>query len=97
MLAYPAHDLALWDLLEAGRYDEVTAIWDRVNGPLARFIAQVSQRSGGDSRVAKGLMALRGHPMGAPRPPSLPLDDQEMRALRDLVDGFGWPVPVLLP
>jgi 4-hydroxy-tetrahydrodipicolinate synthase len=94
MTAYPAHDLALWELVEARRYDEVQATWDRVNGPLARFIAQVSQHSGGDSRVAKGLVAIMGHPMGAPRPPSLPLDDQEMVALRELVAGFGWPVPV---
>lgn len=97
MAAYPAHDLALWELLEARRYDEVAAIWDRVNMPLARFMEEVARRSGGDPRVPKALMAITGHPMGAPRPPTLPLDDQEIAALRGLVRGFGWPIPVTDP
>lgn len=92
MNAYPAHDLALWELLEARRYDEAQALWDRVNKPLSAFIERAALRSGG-YRVNKGMMALMGRPMGVPRPPTLPLDDHEMAALRDLMAGFGWPLP----
>jgi hypothetical protein len=42
--------------------------------------------------MKKGMMALVGIPMGASRPPSLPLDDQEMAELRELLLSFGWPV-----
>ncbi len=92
MNAYPAHDLALWELLEARRYDEAQDMWDRVNKPLSAFIEGAARRSGG-YRVNKGMMAIMGHPMGVPRPPTLPLDAQEMAELRDLMVGFGWPVP----
>lgn len=93
MPANPTHDLDLWQLLEAGRYDEFQVIWDRVNKSLAQFMATAAQRSGGDPRVPKGMMAIMGHPMGPPRPPTLPLDSQEMAALRDLLRGFGWSMP----
>ena len=92
MNVYPAHDLALWELLESRRYDEAQALWDRVNQPLATFIKEAAQRSGG-YRVNKGMMALMGQPMGAPRPPTLPLDSQELAALHELLVSFGWPVP----
>jgi len=92
MHAYPAHDLAIWDLLEAQRYDEAQAMIDRVNKPLREFMDRVGQRSGG-YRVAKGMMAIMGRPVGAPRPPTLPLDTAEMAELYDLMSGFGWPLP----
>ena len=93
MHAYPPHDLALWELLEARRYDEAQALWDRVNKPLREFMEKAAQRSGG-YRVGKAMMALMGRPMGEPRPPTLPLDPQEMAELRELMAGFGWPIPV---
>jgi 4-hydroxy-tetrahydrodipicolinate synthase len=92
MNAYPPHDLALWELLEARRYDEAQTMWDRVNKPLAAFIEEAAGRSGG-YRVNKGMMAIMGHPMGVPRPPTLPLDAGEMAALRALMAGFGWLLP----
>ncbi len=91
MNAYPAHDLALWELLEARRYDEAQALWDRVNAPLAAFIEKAGTRSGG-YRVNKAMMAIMGLPMGVPRPPTLPLDAGEMAELRELMEGFGWPL-----
>jgi 4-hydroxy-tetrahydrodipicolinate synthase len=92
MHAWPAHDLALWELLEARRYDEAQELWDRVNAPLSAFIEHAGHRSGG-YRVNKAMMAIMGRPMGAPRPPTLPLDAQEMVELRNLMAGFGWPLP----
>jgi hypothetical protein len=37
-------------------------------------------------------MALMGQPVGASRPPSKPLNEQEMDDLREVLLSFGWPV-----
>jgi 4-hydroxy-tetrahydrodipicolinate synthase len=89
--AYPPHELAVWDLLQAGRYDEAQQLFDRVNVPLREFMAKSARRSGG-YRVQKALMEVMGHPMGPMRPPTLSLDPQELAELRALVQSFGWPV-----
>jgi hypothetical protein len=34
-----------------------------------------------------------GRPVGAPRPPSLPLDVEEMAELRGIMETSGWPLP----
>ncbi len=89
---YPPHDLKIWGLLESRQYDEAQRLFDSVNGPLRAFYDKVSVRSGGQGRVKKGLMAVVGRPVGASRPPSKPLNDEELEELRYLVVGFGWPV-----
>jgi dihydrodipicolinate synthase/N-acetylneuraminate lyase len=89
--AFPAHELEIWALLEAHRYDDAQAVFAKVEVPLREFMATAAQKSGG-YRVGKGMMALIGHPVGPPRPPTLPLDADEMSALRELMIGFGWPV-----
>jgi 4-hydroxy-tetrahydrodipicolinate synthase len=91
---YPAHDLAVWDLLENRRHDEAQVLFDHVNVPLREFYARVTQKSGGQARLKKGMMALIGRPMGASRPPSQPLDDVEMSELREIMRGFGWPIVI---
>lgn len=88
---YPPHDLKVWRLLEEHRYDEAQAMLDRVHNALAPFSSKSEQRSGG-YRVIKGMMAAMGRPVGAPRPPTLPLDDQELAELREILRGVGWPV-----
>ena len=90
--AYPPHDLEIWDHLEAGRYDEAQTLWDKVNNPLRDYSAKVDERSGGQGRVKKGLSYLMGKPAGASRPPSKPLNDEELDELREILVGFGWPV-----
>ena len=35
-------------------------------------------------------MAVMGHPVGASRPPSKPMNDEETAELREIVGGFGW-------
>jgi len=87
---YPPHDLKIWELLENGQYDEAQALYDRVDQPLRELYAR--QISGGQARLKKGMMALMGRPMGASRPPSLPLSDDEMAGLRQVLLSFGWPV-----
>jgi len=89
---HPPHDIRVWELMEDGRHDEAQALWDSVNNPLREFYGKIAQKSGGQARVKKGVMALLGRPVGASRPPSQPLDDQEIEELRQLLIGFGWPV-----
>ncbi len=91
--SYPAYYLGVWDMMVDGRYDEAQAAWDRVMDPLRGFYATVTQRSGGEARVEKGMSEIMGLAMGPPRPPSLPLSGEEMAELRRLMVGWGWPVP----
>jgi dihydrodipicolinate synthase/N-acetylneuraminate lyase len=91
---YPAHDLAVWDLLENGRDDEAQALFDRVNIPLREFYARVTKKSGGQARVKKGMMGLIGNPMGASRPPSQPLDEFELSELQAIMCSYGWPITI---
>ena len=91
--AYPQYELQILEHLEAGRYDEGQAMWDRLAKPVDEFYVKVNKRSGGQARTKKGVMAVMGRPVGSMRPPSLPLDDQEMSELRDVLIGVGWPVP----
>ena len=87
---YPPHDLRLWELLESHQYDEAQELFDSVNNPLRELYAK--QISGGQARLKKGMMALMGMSMGASRPPSLPLSEDEMAELRQVLLSFGWPV-----
>jgi 4-hydroxy-tetrahydrodipicolinate synthase len=87
--AYPAHALAIWDAFEAGDIDGGQQKFESVTGPFRSLMAKSSQKSGG-YRMPKGLMAVMGHPVGPPRPPTLPMDADELAELRDLVKSFGW-------
>ena len=89
---HPPHDLKLWELLESKQYDEAGAMYQRVKSTLRDF-AQSCTKSGGQSRLKKAMMKIMGRPMGDPRPPSMPLSDDEMGRLREIMIGFGWPVP----
>ena len=89
---YPFHDLRIWELMEAGRYDEAEQLFDSVVPKLRAFGARTRERTG-HSGGAKAVMAIMGRPIGLPRPPAEPLDERETAELRDLVIGFGWPVP----
>ena len=42
----------------------------------------------------KGILEILGEPVGSSRPPSKPLNDEELQELRGIVEGFGWPIPV---
>lgn len=90
--AYPPHDLELWDLLESQQYDAAQELWDKVNTPLREYSAKVDERSGGQARVKKGLSYLMGKPAGSSRPPSKPLNAEDIDELREILVSFGWPV-----
>ncbi len=92
--AYPPHDLKVYELIKAKKWDEAEALYRKVQGPLREFGAKINQRSGGQGRTTKGLMHVLGDPVGWSRPPSQPLNDEELAELRQIVEGFGWPIPV---
>jgi len=87
--AYPPHDMEVWHLLEAKRYEEAQAKLDRVSKAIGPIRDKIGARSGG-YRFPKGLMAAVGQPVGPPRPPTLPVDEDELAELRVVVQGLGW-------
>ena len=90
--SYPPHDLRVWELMESKQYDEAQKLHDSVNGPLREFGGRLDKRSGGQARLKKGIMALMGQPVGSSRPPSKPLNENEIEELRQILLSFGWPV-----
>ena len=90
--AYPPFWLNIWDRLEAGDYEGARSEWERFHKPFAPFFAKVLSRSGSDAKVAKAMSKIMGMDLGPPRPPSLPLDEEELRELRAMMMDWGWPV-----
>ncbi len=90
MPAYPAHDLKVQSLMDAGEYEAAQELWDSVNEPIRMFYDKLQSKSGGEARTLKGLMELLGMPCGDSRPPSLPLDKQEKSELLEILINFGW-------
>lgn len=86
---HPAHDLAIWQLMEGKKYDEAQAQIDSVRKVLGPWMAKTSEKSGG-YRQLKGLMAAVGQPVGDPRPPTLAIDDKELAEAKQLVRQLGW-------
>ena len=78
--AYAQHDLDLWQLLDAGRYEDVKAKEDPVEATFAEL--------GGRSQRA--MLAAIGRPMGPSRPPSLPTDEAQIEAARTAMIELGW-------
>jgi 4-hydroxy-tetrahydrodipicolinate synthase len=88
---YPPYELKVWELLESRCYAEAQGMLDRLYTPLQKLAVKVGSRSGGYS-MHKALMALVGHPVGPPRPPTLPLSPAHMAELREILIGLDWPV-----
>jgi 4-hydroxy-tetrahydrodipicolinate synthase len=91
--AYPPHDLRIWELLEARRYDEAQRLYDSIDVPTWQFYERLALESGGEARMIKGMMEIMGHPCGASRPPTLPMSRAQMAELRQILIAGGWPVP----
>jgi len=71
---------------------DIKELYKKVDEPLRKLNEKLNQRSGGQGRIVKGMMALMGLPCGASRPPSEPMDVNELNQLRDCLVSFGWPV-----
>ena len=87
--AYPTHDLEVFELLKKGQFDEAQAELDRVNAAFAPWMAKTTARSGG-YRQGKGMLAALGRPIGPPRLPTIPCDEQELDEVKAILDGLGW-------
>ena len=90
MPANPSHDLKVQELMNSGRYEEAQGLWDSVNTPIRVFYDKLQVRSGGEGRALKGMMEIMGMPCGDSRPPSMPLSEEEMSELREILESFGW-------
>jgi 4-hydroxy-tetrahydrodipicolinate synthase len=87
--AYPQHDQKVWELMEAGQYEQAQAELERVSKVLSPVRTKIGQVSGG-YRFGKGLSAALGRPVGPPRPPTLPMTEKEIAELREAVQELGW-------
>ena len=92
-VAYPKHELRMWDLLESRLYEEAQHLWETVDDLLMNFDIETRKVSGGQARFKKMIMNAMGHEVGEQRPPTLPATDKEMSDLKKLLQGFNWPVP----
>ena len=92
-VAYPKHELKMWELLESRLYEEAQHLWDTVDDPLMDFDYETRKVSGGQARFKKMIMNAMGHQVGEQRPPTLPATDKEMADLQTLLRNLGWPVP----
>lgn len=88
----PKHDMKVWGLLKAGKFDEAEVLYHSVYDDIVEMETKVSQRTGGQSTVHKGLSKILGYPIGDPRPPSDPMSENEMDELRKSVKSWGWTV-----
>ena len=92
-IAYPPHELKMWELLEANQYDEAQNLWDTIDAPIQALAQKAGKVSGGQARFKKMLMNAMGHGVGEQRLPTLPASDSEMNELKSLLSSLGWPVP----
>jgi len=92
-IAYPPHELKMWELLEANQYDEAQNLWDTIDAPIQALAEKAGKVSGGQARFKKMLMNAMGHGVGEQRLPTLPAGESEMNELKSLLSSFGWPVP----
>jgi len=90
--AYPAYDLKIWNLVEEKRYDEADQMQRKLKEAMRDWRARTTASSGG-YRQGKALMAVMGHPVGPPRLPTLPINDEELAELGEILKAAGWPVP----
>ena len=91
--AYPPFYVGTWDMVLEGRYEEAEAQWDAVVRPLRVLAQKWARISGGEGSFEKALQENMGIPMGPPRPPSIPVDAENMKELKQAMIGWGWPVP----
>ena len=67
---YPEFCWRIWDLMEAGRYQEAQQEFDRINAPYQRLVAQVARETAGEAVFVRPLMQLAGRNGGVSRLPS---------------------------
>ena len=91
--SYPPFFIGIWEMVKEGLYDKAQNEWDKVMIPFGKFSAKTTAINGGEGKIEKAMSEIMGLPMGPPRPPSLPLNANEMAELKSLMTSWGWPVP----
>ncbi len=86
---WPEHDLAVWNLLEAGQYREAQTKITAANWPWSDFRAKMWSRTGAESPVVCAALELCGRPGGPSRLPTRRLDEEERRELREVLVRIG--------
>lgn len=90
--AYPPFFLGLWDIIKQGQFEKAQKEWERFTTPFQKYFAKVVGRSGSDAKIAKGMSKVMGLDLGPTRPPSVPLNAEELEELSTLLADCGWPV-----
>lgn len=88
---WPEHDLAVWDLLEAGDCAAAQRKITEVHWPWLDFRTKLWQRTGSESPVVKAALELCGRPGGPSRLPTRSLHEEERKELRELLARIGVP------
>ena len=91
---WPEYPLALWDALEAGRYEELIALLRRFQRPWHRWVGRVVQETEGEGPFIKAAMELVGLRAGPPRPPARRVSAELCRELRAVLDEANVPLVV---
>jgi len=86
---HPPYELEVWRLLEEHRYEEAQVKIDRVRNVTQPWRAKTQAVSGG-YRQGKGMLKAIGRSVGPPRPPTLPLDTEEIAEVKALLEKLGW-------
>ena len=88
---WPEHDVAVWQLIEAGDYVAAQQSIAAVNWPWYGFRCKMGTRTGGESPTVKAALEFSGRPGGPSRLPSRSLTDDERAELRQLLVRIGVP------
>lgn len=67
---YPAHSIAVHELMTAGNYDEAQRVFDEFNAPYSRIRAAIGSQTAGEGVFVKPFMRHMGRPSGPSRLPS---------------------------
>jgi 4-hydroxy-tetrahydrodipicolinate synthase len=88
---WPEHELELWRLTQEGSWDAVKSMLSELNTPFYDFRVKIGGRKGGEAHVIKAALDIAGLRGGPPRPPTAPLDGEEIEELRGILVRAGTP------
>lgn len=88
---FPEWCWRIWDLMEAGRYDDAQTEFDRVMVPYQALVAQIAAQTAGEAVFVRPLMAAVGLNGGHSRLPSrdAAVTEEIRRGMRELLEEIG--------
>ena len=88
---WPEYPLAVWDLLEQGKYIEAKDEMARFLWPWIRWVRKVTRETEGEGPFIKAAMELVGLQAGPPRPPAHPVSAGLRQELEQIFAKVGVP------